>query len=535
MPATLDTEPAGSPDETASPGPRSSIETEDKLAAGPGFELPDLNDVVEGVRAVALPEALLEAAYVDTADFRLARSGITLRHRRDHSLGTEDAGAWTLKLPEEADGVALVRRELTWPGSPDDVPPEAAALVRATARRAALQRVARLTSQRRRLRLLDAHGRSLAEIDDDLVNIVEPSQDRFREIEVEWTGDAASALRRAVLTRLERAGAEPGRASPKVFRAFGAPAKRPPDVVVPEVDRGSSVREVVAAFIARATTTLIEHDPGLRLGGDIEHVHKARVATRRLRSDLRTFRRVLDPAWVRQVRADLRWVGGVLGAVRDADVLLGRLRAEAERLRDVDSVAAGALLAGLGEERERANGQLLVVLDGEPYVTLLDTLVAAAGDPPLADLFAGEEPAGNVLPALVGSQWRRLRRWVAKLPDDPPDDALHEVRKRAKQLRYASEAAAPVIGRRATRLAKAAENLQEVLGEFHDAVVAEGWLRERGGQAAGPTALAAGRLLEREEGRRVRLRSVWRKAWKPVRKKKRRAWLKAASPLRVGS
>ena len=120
-----------------------------------------------------------------------------------------------------------------------------------------------------------------------------------------------------------------------------------------------------------------------------------------------------------------------------------------------------------------------------------------------------------------------MRRWVAGLSDDPPDDALHEVRKRAKQLRYASEAAAPVIGRPATRLAKAAENLQEVLGELHDAVVAEAWLRERGGQAGGPPALAAGRLLERAEGRRMELRSVWTRAWKRVRSKKRRAWLKA--------
>ena len=84
-----------------------------------------------------------------------------------------------------------------------------------------------------------------------------------------------------------------------------------------------------------------------------------------------------------------------------------------------------------------------------------------------------------------------------------------------------------MIGRPATRLAKAAENLQEVLGELHDAVVAEAWLREHGGQAAGPAALAAGRLFEREERRRERLRSVWTRVWKRVKSKKRRAWLKA--------
>src|SRR5256886_9837203 len=135
--ATTHTAGATGPDEVAPLTPGSSSESEAKLGVDPGFELPDLNGIVEGVRTVALPEALLEAAYVDTQDFRLARSGITLRHRRDRSLGAGDGGAWTLKLPEEADGVELVRRELTWTGSPDDPPPQAAALGRAAARRGA--------------------------------------------------------------------------------------------------------------------------------------------------------------------------------------------------------------------------------------------------------------------------------------------------------------------------------------------------------------------------------------------------------------
>src|SRR2546426_12683150 len=102
MPASHSPEATGSLEEVAPLTPGSSSESEAKLAVDPGFELPDLNGVVEGVRAVALPEALLEAVYVDTLDFRLARSGITLRHRQDHSLGAGDGGAWTRKLPGAA-------------------------------------------------------------------------------------------------------------------------------------------------------------------------------------------------------------------------------------------------------------------------------------------------------------------------------------------------------------------------------------------------------------------------------------------------
>ncbi|HXL41462.1 MAG TPA: CYTH and CHAD domain-containing protein [Actinomycetota bacterium] len=512
-------------------GPDVSTESEDKLEADPGFEIPDLSGVEPGAQVAVLREALLEAVYFDTADLRLARnSGITLRYRRDRSPGSTDEGTWTLKLPEDATGTgdrALIRQELSWPGSPDDVPPQAAALVRAITRRAPLQPVARLTTQRRRLELRDREGPPLAEIDDDLVSIAEPVQEQFRQIEVEWTGEARPGLRKAVLDRLRRAGARSGDATPKVFRALGLADGAKPDVEVPHLDRHSTMRDVVAASIAGATKTMIERDPGVRLGGDIEHVHKARVATRRLRSDLRTFRPLLDAGWERQMRNDLRLPANALGEVRDADVLMAELRAQIASLEGPDAAAAARLLAKLGAERDQANARLLEVLDGEPYALLLDRLVAAAANPPMADPAAGGLPASHTLPGLVARPWKRLRRWVAGLGKEPADEALHEVRKRAKQLRYASEAAAPVRGRPAVKLAGAAENLQEVLGEFHDAVVSAGWLRDHAGTEGVSTALVAGRIVEREERRRAEQRSAWPKAWKRLKSKKRRGWLKA--------
>src|SRR6266513_1751695 len=86
-------------------GPDVSTESEDKLEADPGFEIPDVSGVEPGAQVAVLREALLEAVYFDTADLRLARnSGITLRYRRDRSPGSTDEGTWTLKLPEDATG-----------------------------------------------------------------------------------------------------------------------------------------------------------------------------------------------------------------------------------------------------------------------------------------------------------------------------------------------------------------------------------------------------------------------------------------------
>src|SRR2546426_10979070 len=131
-------------------GPDVSTESEDKLEAHPDFEIPDLNGVTSGAQVAVLGEALLEAVYFDTPDLRLARNGgITLRYRRDRSPGSTDEGGWTLKLPEDATGTgprALVRRELSWPRPPQEVPPQAAALVRAPTPRAPPQPLAPLTT-----------------------------------------------------------------------------------------------------------------------------------------------------------------------------------------------------------------------------------------------------------------------------------------------------------------------------------------------------------------------------------------------------
>ena len=126
-----------------------------------------LDGVVEGA-VVGQPEVLrLETVYHDTPDLRLARWGVSLRHR-----GGE---GWTLKLPSEGgDAKAamgtvtpLERSELTFPGGPKKPPEAALAVVRAFVRSAQVVPVARLSTVRRRVRLTDASGARLAEIVDD--------------------------------------------------------------------------------------------------------------------------------------------------------------------------------------------------------------------------------------------------------------------------------------------------------------------------------------------------------------------------------
>jgi CHAD domain-containing protein len=97
----------------------------------------------------------------------------------------------------------------------------------------------------------------------------------------------------------------------------------------------------------------------------------------------------------------------------------------------------------------------------------------------------------------------------------------------AKRLRYASETAIPVIGKAARRTAKAAERAQTFLGEFHDAVAAEQWLRAQVDDATlTPEAgFTAGILSCEQQRRQQQFRRRWRAVWKKLRRPKNRSWL----------
>src|SRR3977135_438994 len=184
------------------------LEREVKLGAGPAFHLPDLSGVVDGV-AVTPPEAVrMETVYYDTPDLRLARWGVSLRHRAGEG--------GTLKLPPrtpapgQPPGQLLERDELTFQGGSKKPPEAAVAIVRAYVRKAELVPVARLSTLRRRVRLVDRAGVRLAEVVDDEVSVRDGRRvaARFREIEVEVSSqeNGSNGMVDTVVTRLRGAG-----------------------------------------------------------------------------------------------------------------------------------------------------------------------------------------------------------------------------------------------------------------------------------------------------------------------------------------
>ncbi len=485
------------------------------LSSPPGFRLPELGGFDAGARAAPPQDLQFQTIYFDTADLRLARAGGRVRYRSDEG--------WTVALPPGEGGDVPV--EHRFDGDHGSPPELALDLVTAYTRDRSLEPVARLRTARRRVPLLALDGTTMGEVVEDEVSVLEGVHlaARYREVEIGVSGDAPAGLAEAVAERLRAAGAGPPDPTPKIVRALGWRALEAPDVAPVPVDRSSTAGEAVRAAIAASVLRLVLHDPGVRLGQNPEDVHQARVATRRLRSDLRTFRSLLDAEWTSSLRDELRWLGQELGAVRDTEVLLDRMRDRIDGLRADDQSDAKPILQRLSERWESCRADLLDAIRSGRYLQLLERLVHAIHEPAL--LPEADAPAADALPALVRGPWQHLKSAVDALGDDPVDEVLHEVRIRAKRCRYASEAVAPVVGKAAREFARAVASVQEVLGEHQDAVVAEAWLRETARTADGREVFVAGELAAFEIAASRDARDRWRGTWRDASRKRHRNWL----------
>jgi CHAD domain-containing protein len=499
------------------------VEREVKLNAVREVSLPDLSGVLPGVRVGTVRRRDLNAVYYDTADLALARSGVTLRYRTG-----EDVPLWTLKFPLHDSGSMLVRRELDFSGEPDTVPADARDLVRAFLRSRRLRRVARLLTERTEVPLVDSDGQLLAELVDDVVSVQRgrANAGHFREVEVEFLEGTprVGRLRKATVARLVSAGCTEGSQIPKLVRALGDEASAPPDVTPVDLRAKASLGELVEAALSASVIRLISHDAGVRLGDDPEDVHQFRVAARRLRSDLKTFRDVLDPEWVQVLRTELHWLGTEVGALRDADVLRERLLGQAADFGDQDASGVAALAARLDDQRAAARARALDALRRHRYDTLLDALVDATKGAPFAESAKVRKRADRHALGLVRRQWEHLDAAVDKLGAEPSDEQFHRVRILAKQARYAVDVAAAVFGEPAHALAERIADIQTDLGDLHDTAVAMVWLREAAGRAP-RSALVAGQLIAMQRAEAEQIRERWPRTWRATQAKGLLDWL----------
>jgi CHAD domain-containing protein len=427
-----------------------ATETERKYDVPEGFVLPSLAGAGD-------PETReLDATYFDTPDLRLARNRRTLRRR----TGGDDAG-WHLKTPGE--GVSRTEHRLPLDG--EAVPDEMQAEVRAIVREGALQPVARLRTHRVETPLRDEGGRTLALIAQDQVTAeTDGREQRWQEVEVELV-DGGPRVLKIVERELLAAGATPAAGPSKLARALGdrlTAGGGKPKRINPVLAYAREQRDAIAAY-----------DPGVR-HGEPEAVHKMRVATRRLRSTLKTFKRSFEPELAARVEPDLKWLAGQLGEVRDGQVLSHKLLASVQGEGADFAPVAERIRAHLDAKVTGGRAALDEDLNGARYLGLLDAIDELVADPEVED----DDPLRRARKA-VDKADRLLDEAIA----GGLDAELHDARKAYKRARYAVEVFEPSAGKPAKNLVKGLTELQEVLGAHQDSVVAREILRELAGQA----------------------------------------------------
>ncbi|MGB5936589.1 MAG: CYTH and CHAD domain-containing protein [Ornithinimicrobium sp.] len=509
-------------------------EVEITFLADLGRDLPEVLAQVErdipGVLVLATGEPFtLEATYFDTADLRLARANLTLRRR----LGGEDQG-WHLKVPAGEDTRTEVQLPLS--RARKTVPAALRRMVWARSLGEPLVAVAKIETHRTAYLVAAREKNPLLEVADDTVTASRlfdgPDERdgetlRWREVEVE-VKEGTTELLAEVAESMQQSGLRfaTGASRAKVLRVLDIPPETEPAVLS---DR-SSAGEVVMAYTAQQVEQIRLFDPLVRLDHP-DSVHKMRVATRRLRSTLKTFRPVFDRSVTEPLRSEVKWLAEHLGRARDAEVLRERLMSSdgQDLTSDVDVPVLRHAAEGFRGTYEAEHGSLVQHLKSERYHALMVSLVALAEDPPLTE--RALQPAGEVLPRRVRKAYRAVQRSVAVAADSPVntrDQALHDVRKAAKRARYAAEAVTPVSGEPATEFALIMEQIQGDLGEHQDSVVMRDVLRQCAfddGDSDPERAFAYGRRDAQEQARGHAAERAFTKSWSSLKKRKKKRLL----------
>jgi len=503
----------------------------------------------------------LEDRYVDTADGALAHAGYAVRLRQK---GGETIVSVKSLAHTDGPGGSFSREELEGPADrvapPSDWPAsDARALVLEHAGDAPL--VERVTiRQLRRVRQLRAAS-TRVELSLDEVDVVARGRvvERFVELEAELTkGDRSdlaalgeaieseSGLERAGTSKLEAALAaldgsgngqaadtqQPAARSRKRTTAqetTDAGVDEPEDKAEPRLVTGKTPGVLAEDTVAEAgrkvmrfhLARMIDREPGVRDGKDIEDIHKMRVATRRQRAAWRVFGEAFRKRRTRDYRDGLRDVARRLGAVRDLDVQLEGIDTYRADQSVTDQRSLEPLIGSLQQHRDDSRALLIRELDSGAYARFIDDYLdfvrteGAAARPVNA---SAPHRVRETAPSRIWAAYEQVRSYepILRWADVP---TLHDLRIAGKWLRYSLEFVQEPLGDDALPLIAKVTALQDHLGLMNDASVAASMTRtflvERAGELSSAETAGIGRYLvdrEREVGRlRRTIGPTWRR------------------------
>jgi CHAD domain-containing protein len=463
-------------------------------------------------RVAADAPASVSRSYLDTADWRLYSAGWTLESVDSQVVTLSDARR------DEIKATAGVSCDPTDAATLPSGPLWDAVRSAVDGRRLLVQSSVEVRMQR--LALLNRDGKTTCRVRIDRYVVSEPPVRRHAlryatVLPVRGYNRSAAEVEAALVD----VGLQPDR-GPLIVSLLAAAGRPEPGADLgPGVplDRTMPAARAIGAILERLRGHVMANEEGVREQLDIEFLHDYRVAIRRARSIVRQAAGILPPGDVRSLARELGWLGGLTGPPRDLDVHLEALAGRTDPGRQEDTEPEmEPLRVYLVERRRMAQAHLTEAMDSERYKRLIDqwqrvaTSSPPAGDPDAPDAW---RPAGEVADEHVGRAYHRVLKRGNAIHEDTPPEALHDLRKRAKELRYLLECFQTLYPDSArSAVVKELKLLQDNLGEFQDCQVqaaalrtmADDLMEKRAAPAA--TLMALGRLAEDLERRERRAR-----------------------------
>jgi triphosphatase len=489
-----------------------------------------------------LPAQQLHDTYLDTEDWRLFRAGFALRLRA--KAGHLEA---TLKGLHSARDDVADRREITERLSQASgvkalaqATGPVASRVRDVAGAKPLRTLFEVRTSRQRFAVRNGNpNAAVGEIAIDEARFSRGNGHRrpmlLTRVELEAVGQDSAPLERLAnrlraecgLTRATENKFAVGLRSASLVPPRGAGPDRDPEPAAPPVmDASTRASDFAAAALRRLHEEWQANEPPARLGEGPEALHRLRVTARRMQTILSLFRAYL-PASVRNSRQTLKGLLDALGLVRDADIRLEAVSAFRGGLPEGERDGLDPLLQFLQSERVRARAAMLRALDAKRARDWLDTLPdQLTKTTPTASASASSRnvAALAVVPDLIRKRYRKLRKSARRLTARSSMAEFHEVRVRAKKLRYALEVIAPTYAKPANRMLTALHKLQSKLGTQHDADVIAHYLTQLSGHPpanfAAATLFLMGRMAEQRTRTAIRLGKKVAGPWRRVRGKR---------------
>jgi CHAD domain-containing protein len=498
--------------------------------------------------------AACRRTWLDTFDWRLHRAGLTLEYAGRPRGGelllsgdtarTARTGSAAAPAPASAAGAAAAPASAAPPASaaapattqpvigwqatrphlmcelPDG--PVASRIGDLVAPRALLP-VVTVTSTTTTHRLLNEDGKTVARLLVERAAIAGPQPTPLApRLGITEVRGYPGAARTAARLLAAAPGIEPATA-PTETEALRAIGRRPGDYsnkVDAVITNAQPASQAAATILLRLLDTVEANIAGVLADTDTEFLHDLRVSVRRTRSALKLFgdaltgRGGLTEGEAAFFAAEFKWVGDLTTPTRDLDVHLLDFDDTAHSLSAAKPDELEPFRAYLEQRRRREFRLLSRGLKSARFTGLtrdwrdkLTTIAEANPRTRVASVRSGKDrqAAGETTSALAMERTRAafaktVRRGAAITPESPAE-TLHDLRKRAKELRYALEFFAPLHDRAAqAKVVGELKRLQDCLGEFQDTEVQIGEIRAlatamlEAGEAPAITLLAMGEV-----------------------------------------